>query len=86
MLILDEPTHGIDVGAKADVLAVISELAREGVGIILISSEMEEVRAMSDRLVVMRMGRISGRFDSPVDSARILAAATGRHDLDGIPA
>jgi ABC-type sugar transport system ATPase subunit len=86
VLILDEPTHGIDVGAKADILAVISELAREGVGIILISSELEEVRAMSDRLVVMHMGRISGRFDSPVESDVILAAATGRRAADGIPA
>jgi rhamnose transport system ATP-binding protein len=86
VLILDEPTHGIDVGAKADILAVISELAREGVGIILISSELEEVRAMSDRLVVMHMGRISGRFDSPVESDVILAAATGRRAADRIPA
>ena len=86
VLILDEPTHGIDVGAKADVLAIISELAREGVGIILISSEMEEVRAMSDRLLVMRMGRITGRFDSQVNSNTILAAATGQHGAIGVPA
>ncbi len=65
VLILDEPTHGIDVGAQADILAVISELAREGVGIILISSELEEVRAMSDRLVVMHMGRVSGPLRLP---------------------
>jgi ABC-type sugar transport system ATPase subunit len=86
VLILDEPTHGIDVGAKADVLAIICELAREGVGIILISSEMEEVRSMSDRLVVMRMGRVTGRFDSAVDSDTILAAATGQHSALGMPA
>ena len=86
VLILDEPTHGIDVGAKADILAIISELAREGVGIILISSEMEEVRAMSDRLVVLHMGRISGRFDAPAESATILAAATGRRDADRVSA
>jgi rhamnose transport system ATP-binding protein len=86
VLILDEPTHGIDVGAKADVLAIISELARAGVGIILISSEMEEVRSMSDRLIVMRMGRITGRFDGPVDSAAILAAAAGQHHAVGATA
>jgi len=86
VLILDEPTHGVDVGAKSDVLAIISELAREGVGIILISSEMEEVRSMSDRLVVMRMGRVTGRFDSPVDSDVILAAATGQRGAIEVPA
>lgn len=85
VLILDEPTHGIDVGAKTDVLTIVRDLAREGVGIILISSEMEEVRSMSDRLVVMRMGRVAGRFDSPVDSDTILAAATGQHGSVGAP-
>jgi len=77
VLILDEPTHGIDVGAKADILAIISELARAGVGIMLISSEMEEVRAMSDRLIVMRKGRVAGTFTCPVPSETILAAASG---------
>jgi rhamnose transport system ATP-binding protein len=77
VLILDEPTHGIDVGAKADILAIISELAQAGVGIILISSEMEEVRSMCDRLIAMRKGRITGTFDCPVDSQTVLAAASG---------
>lgn len=84
VLILDEPTHGIDVGAKADILTIIAELARDGVGVILISSEMEEVRAMSDRLIVLRMGRISGRFDGPVDSQTILAAASGLPPAVGV--
>jgi len=57
LLILDEPTRGIDVGAKAEVHAIISELAHEGIGIILISSELPEVLSMSDRVLVMREGR-----------------------------
>ena len=57
VLILDEPTRGIDVGAKAEVHTMIGELAAEGIGIILISSELPEVLAMSDRVLVMREGR-----------------------------
>jgi ABC-type sugar transport system ATPase subunit len=81
VLILDEPTHGIDVGAKADILAIISELAQAGVGIIFISSEMEEVRSMCDHLVVMREGRVSGIFDCPVDSKTVIAAASGLQSI-----
>jgi rhamnose transport system ATP-binding protein len=77
VLILDEPTHGIDVGAKADILAIVSELARAGMGIIFISSEMEEVRSMCDRLIVMREGHVTGTFICPVDSKTVLAAASG---------
>ena len=57
MLILDEPTRGIDVGAKADVHQLIDDLARDGVAVIVISSDLPEVLAMSDRIVVMREGR-----------------------------
>ncbi len=57
LLILDEPTRGIDVGAKAEVHAMIGELAKEGIGIIMISSDLPEVLAMSDRVLVMREGR-----------------------------
>lgn len=77
VLILDEPTHGIDVGAKADILTIISELAQAGVGILFISSEMEEVRSMCDRLVVMHEGHVMSIFDSPVDSKTVMAAAAG---------
>jgi len=86
VLILDEPTHGIDVGAKADILAIIAELARAGVAIILISSELEEVRAMSDRIVVMRMGRVTGAFETPVDSRTIMSAAAGVRPGDEVVA
>ena len=62
VLILDEPTKGIDVGAKAAVHAVTSEFAAAGNGVILISSELPEIIAMSDRVLVMRRGRLTGEF------------------------
>jgi rhamnose transport system ATP-binding protein len=63
VLILDEPTRGIDVGAKAEVHHIIDELARQGVAVVLISSDLPEVLAMSDRVLVMREGGQSGLFD-----------------------
>jgi len=62
VLILDEPTRGVDVGAKAEIYKIISDLAREGVAIIMISSELPELISMSDRVVVMYEGRISGEL------------------------
>lgn len=63
LLIVDEPTRGVDVGAKAEIHALLGAMAREGVSIIVISSELPEVLAVSDRIVVMREGRISGELD-----------------------
>jgi L-arabinose transport system ATP-binding protein len=62
VLILDEPTRGIDVGAKAEVYALIRQLASEGVAILFISSELPEILGISDRIVVMREGRITGEL------------------------
>ena len=62
IVILDEPTKGIDVGAKAEIYQLINELAMQGVGVILISSELPELMAMSDRFVVMAEGRIVGEL------------------------
>jgi ribose transport system ATP-binding protein len=62
ILIFDEPTRGIDVGAKAEVFSLMNELTQHGVGIIMISSEMPETMAMSDRIVVMRSGEITAEF------------------------
>ena len=59
MLILDEPTRGVDVGAKAEIYEIIDELASQGVGILMISSELPELIGMSDRIYVMRRGTIS---------------------------
>jgi rhamnose transport system ATP-binding protein len=78
VLILDEPTRGIDVGAKAEVHHIIDELARSGMAIILISSDLTEVLAMSDRVLVMREGRQMGVFPrSEATEERIVTAAMG---------
>ena len=63
VLILDEPTKGIDIGSKAAVHDFISELAAEGIAVVLVSSELPEIMGMSDRIVVMCLGRITARFD-----------------------
>jgi ABC-type sugar transport system ATPase subunit len=78
VLILDEPTRGIDVGAKAEVHAIMNNLAQQGIGIIMISSEMPEVLAMSDRIVVMCEGRVSGILErAEATQERIMAYASG---------
>ena len=63
VLILDEPTRGIDVGAKAEIHRLMSELASQGISIIMISSELPEILGMSDRILVMRLGRLVAEFD-----------------------
>ncbi len=79
VLLLAEPTRGIDVGAKVEMYRLMMVLARRGVGIVMISSEMPEILGMSDRILVMHEGRITAEF--PRESATqeaILASATGR--------
>jgi rhamnose transport system ATP-binding protein len=79
LLILDEPTRGIDVGAKAEVHSIINDLAKEGLGILMISSDLPEVLAMSDRIVVMREGRQMGIFShEEATQERIMTAAMGQ--------
>lgn len=78
VLIMDEPTRGIDVGAKVSVYKLIGQLAKDGAGIILISSELPEVLGISDRVLVMSKGEIVGEFESnKVDPDEIMAYATG---------
>ena len=62
LLILDEPTRGVDVGAKADIYRIMRELADGGLAILMISSELTEVVGMADRVIVMRQGRITGEL------------------------
>ena len=62
MLIVDEPTNGIDIGAKAEIHQLLRELAEAGLGIIVISSELPEILAIADRVAVMRRGRITAEF------------------------
>lgn len=78
LLILDEPTHGVDVGAKADIAALIRALARDGVAVLLISSELPEILALSDRILVMRAGRLVAALDrSEANEHLIMLHATG---------
>ena len=78
ILLLDEPTHGVDVGTKADVHRTISHLAATGLTILLISSELPEILGMSDRVLVMREGRIAGEFTrEEATQERIIQAAAG---------
>ena len=63
VLIVDEPTRGVDVGAKGEVHALLRQLSEQGTAVIVISSELPEVLAIADRIVVMREGRIAGELD-----------------------
>ena len=75
VLILDEPTKGIDVGAKAAVHAVTSEFARDGGGVLMISSDLPEILGMSDRVLVMRRGRLRGEFTRAEATSEVLLRA-----------
>ena len=78
ILILDEPTHGVDVGTKADVHRTISHLATQGLTILLISSELPEILGMSDRVLVMREGRLVAELDRrDATQERVIQAAAG---------
>jgi ribose transport system ATP-binding protein len=78
IFILDEPTKGIDVGAKREIYKLIFGLVESGVSVILISSEIEEIMGMSDRIFVMRSGRITGEFDvADATEDRLLHCAMG---------
>ncbi len=78
VLIMDEPTRGIDIGAKAEVHGLMTKLAKQGVAILMISSELPEVLGMSDRVLVMREGRIAGELPRrEATQERIMALATG---------
>jgi len=77
ILILDEPTRGIDVGAKAEIHRLVSELAGQGVAVLMISSELPEVLGMSDRVMVMHEGRMTGIVDrAEADQVRIMELAS----------
>jgi ribose transport system ATP-binding protein len=78
LLILDEPTHGVDIGAKAEIYQLMRSLAREGMSILLISSELPEVLSMSDRVVVMHEGRVTAILERDhLDEHTIMMYATG---------
>lgn len=78
ILILDEPTRGVDIGAKKEIYSVINDLAAKGVAIILVSSELPEVLGMSDRIMVVHEGHITGIIDAAeADQEKVMTLATG---------
>jgi rhamnose transport system ATP-binding protein len=81
VLIVDEPTRGIDVGTKAEVHHLLTELAKSGVAVLMISSELPEVLGVADRILVMREGRIAAEFShADASEETIMAAAMGQHE------
>jgi ribose transport system ATP-binding protein len=78
VLLLDEPTRGVDVGGKAEIYHIINQLAAAGVAIVMVSSELPEVMAMSNRILVLHEGRQTALFDAAnLSQEDIMAAATG---------
>lgn len=87
VLILDEPTRGVDVRAKDEIHKLVLHLASQGTGVILISSELEEVLALSHRVVVFAEGRVTGELDNtePLAPETVMRLATPIKDLKGVP-
>lgn len=80
VLVLDEPTRGVDVGAKAEIYAIIDDLAAKGAAVLVISSELPEVLGLADRIVVMQNGRVTGELDrAEATEERILTLAIADH-------
>ena len=81
VLILDEPTRGVDIGAKSEIYRIIDDLAKRGIGVIVISSELPEVMGICDRILVMREGQIEGEVGGPagkpITQENIMALAAG---------
>jgi inositol transport system ATP-binding protein len=78
IIILDEPTRGIDIGAKAEIYKIIAQLAEQGKTIIMVSSELEEILGLCDRVIVLYHGKISGEFErSSFNQENIIKAAMG---------
>ncbi len=80
VLLLDEPSRGIDVNAKSEIFALIARLATRGYGVLFTSSELKEVMSMSDRILVMSKGRITGEFsrDEATEDKLVTASAASR--------
>jgi erythritol transport system ATP-binding protein len=84
VLLMDEPSRGIDIGAKAEVFRTMRRLAADGLGILFVTSDLEEVMALSDRIIVMSKGRITGDFQRVVATEQaVVAASSVGHDVTG---
>ena len=82
-IILDEPTRGVDVGAKQEIFNLINQLTETGMAVLMISSEIEEILGMSDRIMVMHEGRISGFLDrEEATQEKIMTLAVGKEVKD----
>jgi len=86
VVLMDEPTRGIDVGAKHSIYELMRELASQGVAVLMVSSELPEVIGMSDRIIVMRDGRVAGELPAGATEERVLGLATGVADGPVAPA
>ena len=81
---MDEPTRGIDVGAKHGIYELMRTLAADGVSVLMVSSELPEVIGMSDRILVMRDGRLAGELPAGATEEQVLALATGVAEAKGV--
>jgi len=81
VLLLDEPTRGVDVGARSEIYRVIDELAREGMAILVASSDTEELVGLADRLLVFRHGRVAVELTRPLDDKEVVAHVTGARQV-----
>ena len=84
VLILDEPTRGVDVGAKSEIHKLIDDLARQGIGILVISSDLPEILALSDRILVIAEGRLAGELPGGVGAEDVLALAVGSIEVTAL--
>ena len=73
LLLVDEPTVGVDIGAKAEIYSIIEEMAKNGAAVLLVSSDNEELARVATRILVMRRGRIVGEFDSGMPDRQAIA-------------
>jgi len=78
VLLMDEPTRGIDVNSKSEIFTIMNELAKKGIGILFASSELKEIMALSDRVLVMARGRLSGEFMRGAYSEADLVGASAK--------
>jgi ABC-type sugar transport system ATPase subunit len=79
-MILDEPTQGVDVGAKSEIHKIVRRMARDGMAVIMISSDLPEILGMSDRIGVMRGGTLAAMLPGNSDALAVMAAALGQSE------